>query len=419
MIKVIIAGIENQQSNFDYLMQELAELAYANNMQVVADIRQGLQRPVAATYLGKGKIEELSRLAEVKGAEMLILNDELSPTQIRNLEKETALAVLDRTELILEIFSSRARTKEAQLQVEIARLKYKLPRLRTSSNEKLDQQSSGGSLANRGAGETKLEINRRTIQKRIAQLSRDLKNLDKEQEIQSSSRRESGLPSVALVGYTNSGKSTTMNGLLNLLSDTDIPPAKQVMTKDMLFATLDTSVRKLRFQDKREFLLSDTVGFVSKLPHNLVKAFQSTLAEVKNADLLLHVVDLSDKHSAEMVKVTTETLKELGVENTPTIYAFNKADKTDSRYPVIEGQQITYSARDAKSLHALADLIKRVLFKDYKTHKYFISFEQGRYLEKINQLALVTDTTYNENGAIITAEISPAQEEYFARFLTE
>ncbi|KRM95507.1 GTP-binding protein [Liquorilactobacillus aquaticus DSM 21051] len=416
MIPVIIAGIENQQTNFDYLMEELAELAYANGMQVVADVRQKLQRPVAATYLGKGKIQELYRIGQAKEAAVLLLNDELSPTQIRNLEKETNLDVLDRTELILEIFSSRARTKEAQLQVEIARLKYKLPRLRTSSHEKLDQQSSGGSLANRGAGETKLEINRRTIQKRIAQLSRELKNIDKEQLIKSSSRRESGLPSVALVGYTNSGKSTTMNGLLHFLNS---PDAKEVLTKDMLFATLDTSVRKLHFKDNREFLLSDTVGFVSKLPHNLVKAFQSTLAEVKNADLLLHVVDISDEHSAEMIKITTETLKQLGVENTPMIYAFNKADKTGGDYPVIEGLQITYSARDEESISALADLMKQVLFKDYKTHKYFISYEQGRYLEKLNKLARVTKTDYTEKGTVITAEVAPVQEEYFSRFLTE
>lgn len=416
MIPVIIAGIENQQSNFDYLMQELAELAYANNMQVVSEVRQKLQKPVAATYLGKGKIEELARIAQAKDAAVLLLNDELSPTQIRNLEKETSLDVLDRTELILEIFSSRARTKEAQLQVEVARLKYKLPRLRTSVHEKLDQQSASGSLANRGAGETKLELNRRTIQKKITQLTRELKNIDKEQYVKSSSRRESGLPSVALVGYTNSGKSTTMNGLLHLLNSDD---TKKVMTKNMLFATLDTSVRKLRFKDRREFLLSDTVGFVSKLPHNLVKAFQSTLAEVKNADLLLHVVDISDEHSAEMVKVTNETLKDLGVENTPMIYAFNKADKIGGNYPIIEGHQLTYSARDEKSLNALAELIKKILFRDYQTHKYFISYEQGHYLEKINNLALVTATDYTEDGARITAEVSPTQEKYFARFLAE
>ncbi|KRN10027.1 GTP-binding protein [Liquorilactobacillus mali KCTC 3596 = DSM 20444] len=414
MIPVITAGIEAQQENFDYLMDELTELVKANNMNVVADVRQRLQKPVSATYLGKGKVSEIAEIARATDAQFIILNDELSPTQIRNLEKDTGIAVLDRTELILEIFSNRARSKEAQIQVEIARLKYKMPRLRVAPDIKLDQQSASGALANRGAGETKLELNRRTLQNRISFLSRELKEIDKEFEIKSKSRRKSNLPSVALVGYTNAGKSTTMNGLLSLFSEEE---TKQVFEKDMLFATLDTSVRNLSFPDNKKFLLSDTVGFISKLPHNLVEAFKSTLAEVREADLLIQVIDISDPHSKEMIATTNQTLEELGVSNKKMIYAYNKADKAEVEYPTIEGMNITYSAQDKASLEELANLIKTTLFPGYQKMKFLIPFTSGNYLERLNSQANVLNTEYTVDGSIVTAEVSPIQAQYFSKFV--
>ncbi|MFT8425168.1 MAG: GTPase HflX [Liquorilactobacillus sp.] len=413
MIPVITAGIEAQQENFDYLMDELTELVKANNMTVVADVRQRLQKPAGATYLGKGKVTEIAEIAQETGAQFLVLNDELSPTQIRNLEKSIDIAVLDRTELILEIFSNRARSKEAQIQVEIARLKYKMPRLRVAPDIKLDQQSASGALANRGAGETKLELNKRTLQDKISFLSRELKEIDKEFEIKSKSRRKSNLPSVALVGYTNAGKSTTMNGLLSLFSEEE---TKQVFEKDMLFATLDTSVRNLSFPDNKKFLLSDTVGFVSKLPHNLVEAFKSTLAEVREADLLIQVIDISDPHAKEMIATTNQTLEELGVSNKKMIFAYNKADKAELDYPTIEGMNLTYSARDEASLKELAGLIKKLLFPGYQKMRFLIPFTSGSYLEQLNSQANVLNTEYTVDGSIVTAEVSPIQAQYFSKF---
>ncbi|KRM89949.1 GTPase HflX [Liquorilactobacillus cacaonum] len=413
MIPVITAGIEAQQENFDYLMDELAELAKANSMSVVADVRQRLQKPVSATYLGKGKIAEIAEIARETNAQFLILNDELSPTQIRNLEKDAAISVLDRTELILEIFSNRAHSKEAQIQVEIARLKYKMPRLRVAPDIKLDQQSASGALANRGAGETKLELNKRTLQKRISFLSHELKEIDKEFEIKSKSRRNSDLPSVALVGYTNAGKSTTMNGLLSLFSEDE---KKQVFEKDMLFATLDTSVRSLSFSDNKKFLLSDTVGFVSKLPHNLIEAFKSTLAEVRDADLLIQVIDVSDPHLKEMISTTNKTLEELEIGHKTMIYAYNKADKISLEFPTVEGLNLTYSARDESSLQELASLIKKSLFPGYQKMKFLIPFTSGAYLESLNSKANVLKTEYTAKGSIVTAEVSPIQAKYYSKF---
>ncbi|WP_459797926.1 GTPase HflX, partial [Pediococcus parvulus] len=219
--------------------------------------------------------------------------------------------------LILEIFANRAQSREAKLQVEIAKLNYQMPRLRTSSSQRLDQQSAGdagGGYTNRGAGETKLEMNRRTIQQRINNLNHELKEMTTSTAVQRQKRDQTGIPSVALVGYTNAGKSTTMNGLVRMYGKND---DKQVFEKNMLFATLDTSVRQLTFPDQKQLLLSDTVGFVSHLPHQLIKAFRSTLAEAAQADLLVQVVDVSDPHFREMIQTTNETLQEIGVTKVP------------------------------------------------------------------------------------------------------
>ena len=262
----------------------------------------------------------------------MVINADLTPSQVRNLEEQTDIQIIDRTGLILEIFGNRARSKEAKLQVKIAQLQYQLPRLRTSISNRLDQQAGaaaggGGGFTNRGAGETQLELNRRTIQDRISHAKHELKELNKDEVVRRSQRDKAGLPNVALVGYTNAGKSTTMNGLVKLFGKGE---DKQVFEKDMLFATLDTSIRQLTFPDNKQLLLSDTVGFVSDLPHNLINAFRSTLAEAANADLLIQVIDYADPHYKEMMATTEKTLKEIGVHDVPMIYAFNKADLTEA-----------------------------------------------------------------------------------------
>lgn len=404
MTPVIIAGIEQEQENFAYTMEELASLAQAAEMEVTKSFKQKLERPIAATYLGKGKAEEIKTAGEITNSEILILNDELTPTQIRNLENITGLRVLDRTSLILEIFAARAKTREAKLQVKIAQLQYRLPRLHTGLVNKLDQQTSGGGYTNRGAGETKLELNRRVIEKKISALNKELKTIEKEQQTRQKQRQRSGIKTAALVGYTNAGKSTTLNGLLKLFGHS---ANKQVFEKDMLFATLDTSVRKLHFEDNKEILLSDTVGFVSKLPHQLVKAFRTTLAEAANADLLIQVVDLSDEHYQDMIETTEKTLAEIGVTDIPMLYVFNKADKLSLQYPSFEGKELIFSARDEASLRALADILKKELFKDYQTCQYLIPYTQGKLVEELNQNATVLHTDYHADGTLITAEVSP------------
>lgn len=408
MTPVIIAGIENEQENFEYTMAELASLAEAANMEVTRQFKQKLERPIAATYLGKGKAEEIKTAGAVTDSQILILNDELTPTQIRNLENITELRVLDRTALILEIFAARAKTKEAKLQVQVAKLQYQLPRLHTGLTDKLDQQTAGnagGGYTNRGAGETKLELNRRVIEKKISALNKELKTIDKEHQTRRKQRQRSGIKTAALVGYTNAGKSTTLNGLLRLFGETK---NKEVFEKDMLFATLDTSVRHLRFDDNKEILLSDTVGFVSKLPHQLVKAFHTTLAEAANADLLVQVVDLSDEHYQEMIETTEKTLAKIGVTNIPMLYVFNKADKLAVSYPSLAGKELTFSARDDESLKTLAELLKQELFKDYQTHAYLIPYAKGNLVEELNQKATVLETEYLADGTKIKAEVAPA-----------
>ena len=359
---VLITGISRQQPDFDYTMTELGELAKADNYTVVGEVRQSLDRAAAATYFGSGKVDEIRELADVKNATTIIINDELSPSQLRNLEKQTKLHVIDRTQLILDIFADRARSKAAKTQVEIAQLQYALPRLHPSAN-RLDQQVGGGAgFATRGSGETQLELDRRVLNKRISHLRRELKDASVGDQVRRARREGNDIPVVALVGYTNAGKSTTMNGLLNLFADR--PEDKQVFEKDMLFATLDTSVRQLTLPDNRKFLLSDTVGFVSKLPHNLIDSFKATLAEAANADLLIQVVDYSDENYPEMMAITEKTLKEVGIENIPMIEAYNKADlREGTRYPEVTGQRIVYSARDKNSLEALTRLIKADIFR--------------------------------------------------------
>ena len=418
MTPVIICGADLNQPDFDYTMQELANLAEACDMEVKDTVIQKLERPGSASYVGRGKAEEIKTQGKIHDARILIVNDELTPMQIRNLGDLTDMKIIDRTALILEIFASRARSKEAKLQVQIAQLRISLPRLHTDNDKvKLDQQTGGGggSFNSRGGGETKLEKDRRVIGKRISILKKELKDIEEKQNVTRKQRDASGLRSVALVGYTNAGKSTTMNGLLRACGKDD---DKQVFEKDMLFATLDTSVRRLHFKDNKDFLISDTVGFVSHLPHQLVQAFKSTLSEAAKADLLVQVIDVSDPNYRDMIKTTEETLKEIGVENIPMIYAFNKADLTEAPYPEILGNQITYSAKDPASIEKIVELIKENIFKDDRIVTFKIPFSEGRYLDELNVRGTVLETTYEEDGTVVSANVSPELHSRLSRFET-
>lgn len=416
--KAFIAGVNLNDSNFDYYMTELANLTEAANMEVVGQARQNAEHIVAGTYFGLGKINEIKDMARGLRAKVLILNDELTPVQIRNLEKLTKLRVIDRTELILEIFSKRARTKQAKLQVQLARLQYELPRLHPSENN-LDQQrgnggSTGGGFANRGAGESKLELNRRTIGKQIAIIKNELKEISQQEEIKAKRRNQNNIPKVALVGYTNAGKSTTMNGLLQEFSKHS---DKQVFVKNMLFATLDTNVRRIELDNNFSFILSDTVGFISKLPHNLVESFKATLQEVRDADLLINVVDASDPNMIQMIRTTQNVLNEIGIKNTPMITAYNKADKSERNYPQIEGSNILYSATDPKSITTLANLITKRIFVNYKRTRLLLPLSDGKTLSYLHENAQVISENFQNDGIHVTVRLAPEQQNRFSNYI--
>lgn len=413
--RVIITGLDTGQDDYNYSMTELAELAQANHMEVVQRVDQVIDRPNPATYFGKGKVAEIAELAAANDVTTVITNDELSPSQLRNLEDETGKRILDRTALILEIFATRAQTKEAKLQVQIAELQYRLPRLQTSASQRLDQQIGGGSgFTNRGAGETKLEMDRRTIQHQITHLRHELAAIDKSEETKRKQRAKSNIPTAALVGYTNAGKSTIMNGLVRRYGTVE---DKTVFEKDMLFATLDTSVRRLTLPGKKDFLLSDTVGFVSKLPTNLVESFKSTLAEAANADLLIQVIDYSDPNYEEMMQTTKETLKQIGIDNIPMVNVFNKADKTEIEFPVLEGDdQVVISAKQEESLDLLVDVIRKHLFKDYVEAKLLLPFSAGQQVSYLNEHTNILDTEYRNDGTLLTVEMSPQDAQRFAQY---
>ncbi|WP_261807001.1 GTPase HflX [Lapidilactobacillus luobeiensis] len=406
--QVIIGGLSHGKASFEYTMTELAELARADNLEVVDRVTQNLDRMDAATYFGSGKVTEIKELAQGLNVQTVIINDELSPSQLANLEKRTGLHFIDRTELILEIFADRAKTREAKAQVEIARLQYALPRIHPSANT-LDQQRGGGGLMNRGAGETQSELNRRTIRKRISDLKQQLATMAKTENTKRQRRRNSALPQVALVGYTNAGKSTTMNQLLEVFAG-ESGSKKQVFEKNMLFATLDTSVREIQLPTNQRFLLSDTVGFVSSLPHNLIESFKTTLAEAAQADLLIQVVDYSDPNYQEMMVTTAQTLQEIGITDIPMIYAFNKADlKGDTVYPELDGHDLTYSAKDPASIKLLARLVTSIIFADYQTVDLLLPFSQAKDVAELEATAEVKSKVYTDQGTALKVSLSPAQ----------
>ncbi|MEV9642002.1 GTPase HflX [Mammaliicoccus sciuri] len=416
--EAVIVGVHEQKDlHFEYAMEELRNLAEAIDVKVIGEVTQNLERRNPSHYLGKGKIDEIRQVYEETGANLLIFNDELSPSQLRNLEKELECKIIDRTMLILDIFARRARNREAQMQVELAQLQYTLPRL-VGLRASLSRQGggTGGGLQNKGAGETKLELDRRKIEDQIAKLRRELEHVKDQRETQRKQRVRSGIPVVSIVGYTNAGKSTLMNRLLQY---TDADQSKEVSEKDMLFATLETAVRKIKLPDKKEFILTDTVGFVSKLPHHLVQAFRSTLEEAKNADLLLHVVDVSDEEHGHMMDVTNETLEDIGVESIPTVNVYNKADLAGITYPLTQEQSIWMSAGKNEGIPELLKLIEQNLFRQYITCKLLIPYDRGEIVSHLNETAAIKETDYEEEGTLITVEMPESECERLAKFIVD
>ena len=416
--RCILVGVNlKNDKHFDYTMEELANLAEALNVEVIGSVTQNLERVTPSHYVGTGKIEEIKAFYEESDANLVIFNDELSPSQIRNLERDLQCKVIDRTMLILDIFSRRAKTREAQLQVELAQLQYMLPRL-VGLHASLSRQGggTGGGFKNRGAGETKLELDRRKIEDQIAKIKRDLEVVKEQRETQRKQRRKNEVPVVSIVGYTNAGKSTIMNQMLLHAGQED---NKQVFEKDMLFATLETSVRNIELADNKSFLLTDTVGFVSKLPHHLVKAFRSTLEEARDADLLLHVVDVSNEEYKFMMDVTNETLKAVGVENIPTIYVYNKSDLANVQYPLVSGENIWIAAKQGVGLKELIDIIRQQVFADYMRCEMLIPYDKGSVVSYLNETATIFNMSYEEEGTLLDLELKQADfnkyEQYYLK----
>lgn len=414
--KAVIVGVKlKANKDFEHSMKECALLAEACGIDVVCNLTQSLQRANTTHYLGKGKVQELSALLKEMDTSTVIFNDELSPTQIRNLESDLGCIVMDRTMLILNIFADRAKTREAKLQVEVAQLQYQLPRL-IGQGESLGRQGGGSGLKNRGSGETKLELDHRKIQIRINELNKELEQIALERHIQRRKREKKQMPVVSLVGYTNAGKSTIMNRMLERFNYSS---NKQVFEKDMLFATLETSVRQIKLPDNKTFLLSDTVGFVSGLPHHLVKAFRSTLEEVIEADVLIHVVDYSNAQYKKHISVTNETLKSIGADQVPMVYAYNKADLMDAPLPTVVEDGVILSAKENKGLDELIQMIQHHIFNDYIECEMLIPFDQGRLVSYLNENASVQQTHYEGEGTRLLLECKMSDYDKFQEYVIQ
>ncbi|ANS47396.1 GTP-binding protein [Bacillus thuringiensis] len=411
--RAVLVGVNvGNEDDFAYSMEELTNLAEACDVEVIGQVTQNLQRVNPSHYIGKGKIEEVAAYVQEIDANMVIFNDELSPSQIRNLEEDLDCKVIDRTILILDIFAQRAKTKEAQLQVEVAHLQYMMPRL-IGLRESLGRQSGGVGTKNKGVGEKKLELDRRKIEEQISVLNKDLEALVAQRQTQRKQRKKNEIPVVALVGYTNAGKSTTMNAMLEIYNGTE---EKQVFEKDMLFATLETSVRNIDLPDNKSFLLTDTVGFVSKLPHHLVKAFRSTLEEVAEADLLIHVVDYANPNYEQLIDITNETLKKIGVENIPTIYAYNKSDMVDVEIPKVQEDRVYLSAKKHVGIEELVEMIRSHIYKEYTKCEMLIPYNQGQVVSYFNNHAHVLSTSYENEGTKLQIECKTSDYEKYKHF---
>ena len=414
--KVLLVGVDTgEEEDFERSMEELKSLAEACNMQVVGIITQRMETVNKALYIGTGKVREVKEFTHDIEAEIVCFDNALSPSQMRNLGDELELPIIDRTNLILDIFATRAQTREAKLQVETARLQYLLPRL-VGMRESLGRQcGASGSMSNKGAGEKKLELDRRKIEHRISELRKELEEVARERSTQRKRRTASRIPQVALVGYTNAGKSTVMNQMVERYGDN---PEKKVLQKDMLFATLETSIRMIDTGENKPFLLADTVGFIHKLPHGLVKAFQSTLEEVKYADLLVQVIDFSDDHYKQQMEVTAQTLKELEAFDIPMIYVYNKADlKGMDHLPRCREQQIYTCAVDGVGMEELAHMILEKVYAGQVECEYLIPYDKGNVVSYLCGNATVMSQDYRENGVYMKVACHRQDAEKYKMFL--
>jgi len=379
----------------NYQIEELKNLAFASLINVVEVVIQKKSKPTPNFLIGRGKVEEIKNTINDQEIEIVIFNDELSPAQIKNLERELDVKIIDRSVLILDIFAKRAQTKEAMLEIELAQLRYFLPRLVGLTNSLSRQGGTSGSFSAKGPGEKKLELDRRRIYNQINRLEKELVKVHNEKKASAKRRNKSSTPIVGLVGYTNAGKSATMNNLIKRSTNTK----NEVLEKDMLFATLGTNTRRIKLSGFKEFLLIDTVGFVSKLPHHLVNSFKSTLDSINDCDLLIHIVDSSNPFYEKQMEITNAVLDELKTVNVPTLFAFSKSDilNNDFLVPSLENS-IHFSNQTLDNFEDLEKRIVSILSEDYIETDLYIPLSEGKVISFIESNAIILAKIINEKS---------------------
>jgi GTPase len=412
--RALLIGLEqNGVSKWDLRdsMEELRELASSAGAEVVDTVTQKLEKPTAPYYIGKGKAEMIKESFKDQHVTSVIFNDELSPAQGRNLENLLSRKVLDRTQLILDIFAQRARSREGRLQIELAQLQYLLPRL-TRMWSHLSRQTGG--IGTRGPGETQLEVDRRRVQERIARLERDLEGVRKVRHVQRQGRKRHQWPVAAVVGYTNAGKST----LLNLLTGADL------VAEDKLFATLDPTTRSFTLPNKQRLLLTDTVGFLRKLPHTLIESFKATLEEVSEADLLIHVIDLSHPRVDENIEAVNAVTKELNAFGKETLLVFNKVDAVqDAEHVQVYLKKfpgsVAISARTGDGVNELVTALQDELASWRLRSRYCIPLTESGLIAEVHRIGHVLELRYEGESAIVVAHIPPQLEQRLSAFRSE
>lgn len=405
LTKAILVGADTGEYDAESSMDELSELAQTAGAQELARVIQKREAYEAATVIGEGKLAEVKELCTALGAELLIFDCELTASQIRNVEDETNVRVIDRTMLILDIFAGRAVSREGKLQVELAQLKYRLPRLMGigASLSRL-----GGGIGTRGPGETQLETDRRHIRRRIDKLSAELRELEERRGYTRERRRKDSVQVGAIVGYTNAGKST----LLNLLTGAG------VLAEDKLFATLDPTARSIELPDGRSLLLIDTVGLIRRLPHHLVEAFKSTLEEAASADIIIHVCDAADPEAAEKAEVTLKTLADLGAAEIPVVTVLNKCDLITEHIPE-DSSTVKISAKNAQGIDRLLQVIADNLPETAKRMKLLLPYDKAGLTSKLRENGKVFSEEYTENGVLVDALVDQMLIKQMEAFATE
>lgn len=404
--RVILVGIDTGEYNAQQSMEELAELSDTAGCEVVLTAIQTRPAPEAATCIGAGKLEELKEQVELLDADMLIFDTELTGMQMRNISDATDCKVIDRTMLILDIFAGRARTAEGKVQVALAQYKYCLTRL-TGMGSALSRL--GGGIGTRGPGETKLETDRRHIRSRITSLEHELKEMEKHRKFIGSRRKKDGVLTVAIVGYTNAGKST----LFNMLTDAG------VLAENKLFATLDVTARALELPDGRSVLLSDTVGLIRRLPHHLVEAFRSTLEETASADLILHVLDASEPDVRERMQITQDLLCDLGCAEIPQVHVLNKADLVTDVPQQSDFETVWISAKHGDGLDALLKAIVHGLPATAKRMKLCIPYAEGSFLQLLREEGKLFSEEYTPEGTLVDVMVDVRRQKRAEEFLVK